>query len=441
MAARITADKTRARGCESDKINVALQHKDALPPTEAHIVITGISLTQLRNGLDRGAASLFNTASTTWSALRGRHSRAGVQTNLAGSHAEGKVDRPTNGFAFPLQDMAIAGDASPTAAPAPIPDAVPDAHASEAAGTDVAPVRFEAAIAEPVAEPSAVPGAAPVLAQDPAIAPAPASAAGATEAAAAPLAEEAPPAPALRSVPAPRSDPELEGLHQRIARMQEKVLDLESRKADMDALVEEHAFRQYQALGDLLRDQLALRGEVLNLRAERSQSESDRAAAAAAAEELAAYERAARGTPPVEINVAPEVQDELRAIYRSAVMRCHPDRVSDADKAHAHEVFLRTQEAYRRRDLEALRLIDRQIDSDLKLARADDGRNAFDQMQAFLAALEDKGVELAMSIHALQGEARYRQARQRERWDDDFASLRAQIESECAALRREIARY
>jgi predicted nucleic acid-binding Zn-ribbon protein len=398
-------------------------------------VTTGTPFTQLRKGLDRSAASLFNAASTAWRAIRHRKPPGKFADQDHDPQGGNAADPWAFETAFRPAEESIDRHATPRCASRPLVAVDPDEHApssrrGEAPAGRLVAADLDAAVA---AEP------APAISQD---SPDDAAASGTsvTSPGAVPVCESAPPAK-TSSVPVQRADPELEGLRQRVARMQEKVFDLETRKADMDALIDEHAFRQYQALGSLLHEQLALRRQVLHLRAERSQSAADLAAAAAAAEELAAYEHAARGTPPVDVEVAPEIEDELRALYRSAAMRCHPDRVSDADKAHAHEVFLRTQDAYRRRDLEVLRLIDRQLGSDPKLARIDADRNALDHLQAFLNALEDKGVELAMAIHELQGEARYRVARQRERWEENFASLREQIENECAVLRREIARY
>lgn len=244
-------------------------------------------------------------------------------------------------------------------------------------------------------------------------------------------------AAALVAVP----DPELEALRTRAEWMEKRIFDLETRKTEMDRLIDEHAYCQYQALGELLDEHLRLQQEVLRLRAERSLSEEDRRAAEVAAEEYAAYRKAAEELTVPPLDLGDDEQSELKALYRAAAMRCHPDRVDEAEKARAHEMFLRTQEAYRKRDLEALRMICRQLGADKELSRPADHGSAATRLKVLLDAMEDKGVELAMAIQALQAEGKYRMARQKEKWADHFESMRRQLANDCAALRTEIARF
>ena len=90
----------------------------------------------------------------------------------------------------------------------------------------------------------------------------------------------------------------------------------------------------------MLGEQLRLQLDLLQRRAERTGRPEDVGAADAAAAELDDYENARLepAEPPVTL---PEDQaKELAALYRAAVMRCHPDRVGEADKADALDLFL-----------------------------------------------------------------------------------------------------
>lgn len=263
--------------------------------------------------------------------------------------------------------------------------------------------------------------------------------------AAIPPSEDPPPA----AVKAPRrrrtklvADPGLAALRVRIAAMETQVVDLETRKAEVEQLLEEFAFRQYQALGDLLSEQLRLQYEILQLRADRSLRPDDRQAADAAGDEYQAYEQARNAPAATQaIELADDEREELKALYRAAAMRCHPDRVDDAAKALAHEMFLRTQDAYRRGDLETMRLISRQLAAGEAPSPGGDKSAPRERLEALLDSLLDKGAELMLAIQTIQMQAQYRRARHRDDWQDYFAAARDQLEAECAALRQQLSHY
>lgn len=334
----------------------------------------------------------------------------------------------------PLRRSADDGTGAPTPAPAAAP----------ATSAELPPVVSELPLAErqhqadarPLADippqadaltPAAVP---PPPAAPPVVAPR-----TATRRKAAPKARTPRAAP-----PVLAADPELDALRARVSVMEARVVDLEADRAEIDQRLADFAFCQYQALGDVLGEQLRLQHEVLRQRAERSTDPEDEEAAAAAAEEYAAYQRegdTAAATPPA---LAYDERKELRSLYRAAAMRCHPDRVVDAEKARAHEIFLRTQDAYRRRDLAALRQISQELAAERPLPAADSAAPR-KHLEALLERLIDKGADLLLAIQTMKMQAQYRLAQRREDWDDHFAALRQQLEAECQALRRELGRY
>ena len=240
------------------------------------------------------------------------------------------------------------------------------------------------------------------------------------------------------SFPQAAADPELDALKLRVVWMESRVFDLEARKIEMDKLLELLAFQQYQALGELLAEQLCLQQEVLRRRAERSACKEDELAAQAAAEEYAAYQGACRDAPAQQVVLASNEQDELKALYRAAAMRCHPDRVDDEGKDEAHVLFLRIQEAYRTHDLAAMRLISHQLEAHEKSSPNSANMSSLSRLHAFLDELEDKGVEIALAIQSIQMSSEYHLARRRDDWPAHFASLRRALEDDCAALRREL---
>lgn len=242
------------------------------------------------------------------------------------------------------------------------------------------------------------------------------------------------------SCPVAAADPALDAIRARIASLQTQVVDLETRKAEMEQLIDEFAFCQYQALGELVGEQLRLQHELLQRRAARSSRPEDEQAAAAAAEEYQAYQKARNEPDAPQVALADGEREELKALYRSAVMRCHPDRVDEAAKPQAHEMFLRTQDAYRRRDLESLRLISRQLAAGDSASPSGGAPTSRELLEGLLESLLDKGAALLLAIQSLQMQAQYRRAHHREQWEDYFAAARERLEDECEAMRRQLSR-
>lgn len=241
------------------------------------------------------------------------------------------------------------------------------------------------------------------------------------------------------SCPVPAADPELDAVRARVASLEAQVVDLETRKAEMEQLIDEFAFCQYRALGELVGEQLRLQHELLERRAERSSRPEDEQAAAAAAEEYRAYQKARDEPDAPQVALADGEREELKTLYRAAVMRCHPDRVDEAAKPLAHEMFLRTQDAYRRRDLESLRLISRQLAAGDTSSPSSNSPTSRERLEGLLDSLLDKGAELLLAIQSIQMQAQYRRARNREQWEEYFTAARERLEEECGAMRRQLA--
>lgn len=248
-----------------------------------------------------------------------------------------------------------------------------------------------------------------------------------------------PPGPAAgQTCPALAADPGLEALRAKVAAMETRVINLEATKAELEQLIEEYACCQYRALGSLIGEQLRLQRELSRQVAERSSSPQDQQAAEAAAREYAAYQQALEETPAPPADLADDQREELKALYRATVMLCHPDRVDEAAKLMAHEIFLRTQDAYRRRDLDALRLISRQLAAGNTKSPGNSGSAPREHQEALMESLLDKGTELLMAIQSIKMQPAYRRARHREQWEDHFSEAREGLENQCAALRRQL---
>ena len=235
-----------------------------------------------------------------------------------------------------------------------------------------------------------------------------------------------------------RDDPEVAALRQKIAAVEIRRADLAARKAELDQVMLDYQIAQYRALGPTLETCLSLRLEYLRLKAARSGSEED----AHAAREAAAEYDACREHPEDEGDALDaldeEARAELRQHYRSAAMRCHPDRVAEADKTEASAFFLRVQQAYRNADLPALRALCRELEQGAVARSGGPSTDTAEALRRQLNALLDEVTEMILAGQGARLDPQYRPAFHRESWAETFAETRAHLEAECDELRWQI---
>ncbi len=357
--------------------------------------------------------------------------------------------------------LALFGGGLPAANEAPIAATGP--ACGDAAGADAGPREGTAERVAAVAA-DAVPGFAQAFVREPTGHPAhnaPSSAApteggeAASEGACAPAVDTAPARAAKQEdevaitaiesddaaaepvVAAP--DPDADKLLARSALLQGQMLDLSARLADMQHRVRAFEHQQYLALGEVLHECLRLRRAYLQLKAERSGVAADLDEARKAGEAFDTYRRTAEEAAQAPPALDADALDELRKLYRTAAMRCHPDRAAEADKASAHGFFVRVQEAYRARDAEALRRIVGEMKAGAGSQREGPAASRNHAgIRARVGELQNQVADLILAVQTLQLDRIYRQAVRIEDWDEYFAHARAKFEAECDALRAQI---
>lgn len=233
-------------------------------------------------------------------------------------------------------------------------------------------------------------------------------------------------------------DPKIEALRLKASALEGEIVDLSARQAEMEQLIREFEYCQYQALGDVLAECLRLRHEYLRLKASRSGKEEDRNAEQEAAAEYDAYQSVQEDAAQSIPSLGEDERDELKKLYRAAVMHCHPDRVADEDKAAAHDFFLQTQQAYRRSDLESLRRIHRQLTEERSFGGQALAVTGKDKLQQIVSDLQIQAADLILAIQTMQLSDRYCTAARTDDWDDYFARARQLWEAECDVLRQQI---
>ena len=234
------------------------------------------------------------------------------------------------------------------------------------------------------------------------------------------------------------TDPAVEALQTKIDGVEAMLAELVARHAEMQQAVQEFQWQQYSVLGDCLAECLRLRYEHARLCAERSGRAEDAEKARQAAAEFDDFANARASAPPALPELDDETRDELKRLYRAVAMRCHPDRVGEADKAQAHQRFQHAQRAYRDNDIVALRALLHEIDAQSPVTTTTARSPTAAALTRTLSALRTSAADLILAIQSLQLDEAYRRATRRDEWADYFDRARAGFEAEIEALRAAI---
>lgn len=239
----------------------------------------------------------------------------------------------------------------------------------------------------------------------------------------------------------PYEDPELAALRLELRTLEAQVVALSQEQAETERLIQEFARRQQEALGDLLEESLRLRRLYWQRRAERGNAtEADREAHAQAREDYADYRQSREEVErlPEAPRLDPDQQAELKRLFREACMQCHPDRVTEADKAQAEALFVQVRAAYQQGDLDTLRRLHRQLKSGRPFADPATVLTEGDQLRRRVAQLRLEVERLLAILKSLRAHETYRTLTGIADWERYFAEARQRLAGDIGRLRAQL---
>jgi hypothetical protein len=190
--------------------------------------------------------------------------------------------------------------------------------------------------------------------------------------------------------------------------LRDQLAELEAEHATLRAELAAFESDYLRAVGIVMAELHELEARILALVAVRTGTPGDAAAADAAREKARETTTAVRSIPPPP---GPPPTEDLKALFREAAKRMHPDLVQDADgRMHAEAFMKRLNDAYRDGDADAIANLVRQWetspyatglptgDSDrlLRAAVADAQRRLDDARATELARLMERSLAAAM---------------------------------------------
>jgi hypothetical protein len=230
-------------------------------------------------------------------------------------------------------------------------------------------------------------------------------------------------------------DIESEAVRWEIKYLEIEIVSLESEKATIEKIISNFTHTYTLAFGELLVEILRLKKEQLKRdgKAERSQQ----------------YEKAEREYHEARdaFNEEKKVQhtdlddaqlEELRTLYKKAVVLCHPDKFSDpAMQQKAHEIFVELQRAYKSNDLRRVKEIFQNLEKGIFRIDLDTSVSSSEQLLSRLNHLRHRHFALTGELINLRNDKTYNHILAIRNMASYFDEERARLHLELKKLRDE----
>ncbi|MGI4020052.1 MAG: hypothetical protein ACRYFA_00970 [Janthinobacterium lividum] len=137
--------------------------------------------------------------------------------------------------------------------------------------------------------------------------------------------------------------------------------------------------------------------------------------------------------------VSAEEKQELKRLYREAIVQIHPDKLVDADEdlnERATAITIKLNEVYKSGDLEELNRLHEHIISGNALTYIPDQPENVHDLQAILLFLQDKKLKLQQLLAGIKTSAIYELWLDRKDIAELIAELKVQFEERIAVLQK-----
>ena len=148
------------------------------------------------------------------------------------------------------------------------------------------------------------------------------------------------------------NDPEIAGIRLEIKILESQINAFDNEKIELEKVISDFQHRHTIELGEVIL-------EVLRLRKIKYKNHKKEAEAEEDFNNYSKQYETEKDKKQFELNE--EEKLELKKKFRKATTMCHPDKVSEEQKAEAEEIFIELKKAYDEHDLEKLKGIENEI--------------------------------------------------------------------------------
>ena len=225
------------------------------------------------------------------------------------------------------------------------------------------------------------------------------------------------------------NDPEIAGIRLEIKILESQINAFDNEKIELEKVISDFQHRHTIELGEVIL-------EVLRLRKIKYKNHKKEAEAEEDFNNYSKQYETEKDKKQFELNE--EEKLELKKKFRKATTMCHPDKVSEEQKAEAEEIFIELKKAYDEHDLEKVNQLLHDLENGKKFVSQADSISEKEKLKITLEKLKQKLKGIENEIISLKETEIFTTINNITNWDNYFSETKTQLEEELQNLKVEL---
>ena len=225
------------------------------------------------------------------------------------------------------------------------------------------------------------------------------------------------------------NDPEIAGIRLEIKILESQINAFDNEKIELEKVISDFQHRHTIELGEVIL-------EVLRLRKIKYKNHKKEAEAEEDFNNYSKQYETEKDKKQFELNE--EEKLELKKKFRKATTMCHPDKVSEEQKAEAEEIFIELKKAYDEHDLEKVNQLLHDLENGKKFVSQADSISEKEKLKITLEKLKQKLKGIENEIISLKETEIFTTINNITNWDNYFTETKTQLEEELQILKVEL---
>ena len=225
------------------------------------------------------------------------------------------------------------------------------------------------------------------------------------------------------------NDPEIAGIRLEIKILESQINAFDNEKIELEKVISDFQHRHTIELGEVILEVLRLR--KIKYKNHKKETEAE--------EDFNNYSKQYETEKDKkQFELDEEEKLELKKKFRKATTMCHPDKVSEEQKAEAEEIFIELKKAYDEHDLEKVNQLLHDLENGKKFVSQADSISEKEKLKITLEKLKQKLKGIENEIISLKETEIFTTINNISNWDNYFTETKTQLEQELQNLKVEL---
>ena len=225
------------------------------------------------------------------------------------------------------------------------------------------------------------------------------------------------------------NDPEIAGIKLEIKILESQINAFDNEKIELEKVISDFQHRHTIELGEVILEVLRLR--KIKYKNHKKETEAE--------EDFNNYSKQYETEKDKkQFELDEEEKLELKKKFRKATTMCHPDKVSEEQKAEAEEIFIELKKAYDEHDLEKVNQLLHDLENGKKFVSQADSISEKEKLKITLEKLKQKLKGIENEIISLKETEIFTTINNISNWDNYFTETKTQLEQELQNLKVEL---